>query len=104
MYLLCMFSLLERTTRFPSTIGECDLTELWQTMNCDLYSPIPDWIIEYRETTSVFDRLGLDTSCGGKSLEYLCVKQDLSPALVLQQLEAAIRSHECGLPREEKFD
>lgn len=73
-------------------------------MNCGLYSSIPDWIIEYPETMAVFDRLGLDTSCGGKSLEYLCVKQDLSSALVLQQLEATIRRHQSGLPLEEKID
>ncbi len=65
-------------------------------MNCDLISSIPDWIIEHPETAKVFDRLGLDTSCGGKSLEYLCFKQGLSPASVLRQLEEAIRSHQSG--------
>lgn len=60
-------------------------------MNCDLISSIPDWIIEHPETVAVFERLGLDCSCGGKSLEYLCIKQDLSPGSVLRELEQAIR-------------
>lgn len=59
-------------------------------MNCDLDTSIPDWIIEYPKTTQVFDALGIDTSCGGKSLRYVCVCQGRSPTEVLQQLQRAV--------------
>ncbi|WP_238388694.1 DUF542 domain-containing protein [Roseimaritima ulvae] len=57
---------------------------------CDLDTSIPDWIIEHPETTRVFVDLGLDVHCGGKSLEYVCQHQGLSPPAVLQQLWAAV--------------
>ncbi|EMI54858.1 hypothetical protein [Rhodopirellula sallentina] len=57
-------------------------------MNCDLDTPIPDWIIEHPETAKVFDRWGLDTSCAGKSLRYVCIHQGLSPQEVFEQLLA----------------
>lgn len=57
---------------------------------CDLDSSIPDWIIEHPETTRVFNDLGFDTSCGGKSLEYVCHQYRLSPSDVLQQLRVAV--------------
>ncbi|QDV66783.1 hypothetical protein Poly24_04710 [Rosistilla carotiformis] len=59
-------------------------------MNCDLQSSIPEWIIEHPETTRVFSDLGLDTSCAGKSLQYVCQHQGLHPATVLQSLADAI--------------
>ncbi|PAY15904.1 hypothetical protein CKO51_29500 [Rhodopirellula sp. SM50] len=59
-------------------------------MNCDLESSIPEWIIEHPETTGVFGDLGLDISCAGKSLRYVCVHQGLSPPEVLERLRAAI--------------
>ena len=55
-------------------------------MDCDLDTSIPDWIIDHPETTSIFAELGLDTSCGGKSLEYVASQAGLSPTDVLQQL------------------
>lgn len=73
-------------------------------MNCDLDSSIPDWVIEYPESTEVFNRLGIETSCGGKSLEFLCIERDLSPQAVLLELETIIRSKDSGLSSEEKFD
>lgn len=55
-------------------------------MNCDESSSIPDWIIEHPESASIFDDFGLDASCGGKSLEYVCVQQELDLNSVLSRL------------------
>lgn len=59
-------------------------------MNCDEFSSIPDWIIEHPESAAVFNRFGLDTSCGGKSLQYVCCQNELAVNDVLSQLLAAI--------------
>ncbi len=61
-----------------------------EIMNCDLDTSIPDWIIEHPETHSLFGELGLDTSCAGKSLEYVCRQQGYSPSDVLQRLKSAV--------------
>ena len=61
-------------------------------MNCDLDTSVPDWIIEHPETTSVFDELGLEVACGGKSLRYVCQHQGLSPQEVLERLGQAVRN------------
>lgn len=61
-------------------------------MNCDIDSSIPDWIIEYPETSAVFRRLGIDSSCAGKSLQYVCNQLDLSIPDVMQQLQEAIEN------------
>jgi len=55
-------------------------------MDCDLQTSIPDWIIDHPETARIFVALGLDTSCGGKSLEYVASQAGLSPPDVLHQL------------------
>lgn len=71
-------------------------------MQCDLDTSIPDWIIEYPETTVVFGELGLDIDCAGKSLAYVCHQHGLSPPVVLEQLQAAIAhsvSSSGSLPR-----
>ncbi|QDT04823.1 hypothetical protein K227x_32200 [Rubripirellula lacrimiformis] len=59
-------------------------------MNCDLDTSIPDWIIDHPQTTCVFTDLGLDVSCGGKSLGYVCLQKGLRPADVLQRLQSVI--------------
>ncbi|MCC7339142.1 MAG: hypothetical protein IT422_28955 [Pirellulaceae bacterium] len=59
-------------------------------MDCDLETSIPDWIIEHPQTQRVFDALELDTSCGGKSLEYVCHHCGLSPQDVLEKLRLVV--------------
>lgn len=59
-------------------------------MNCDASSSLPDWLIEHPESAEVFDELGLDTSCGGRSLEFLCVQQSLDVRFVLLRLQQLI--------------
>lgn len=66
-------------------------TSVWdQAMDCELETSIPDWIIEHPQTQRVFDALGLDTGCGGKSLEYVCRHCGLSPQDVLEQLRQIV--------------
>lgn len=55
-------------------------------MNCDLDTSVPDWIIDYPATELVFKELGIDTSCAGKSLEYVCRQHGLNPKDVLGRL------------------
>lgn len=59
-------------------------------MNCDLDTSVPDWIIDHPESAAVFDELRIDTSCGGKSLRYLCQQKYLDPGTVLERLLNAI--------------
>lgn len=60
-------------------------------MNCDLVTSVPDWVIDYPATEWVFKELGIDTSCEGKSLEYVCRQQGLNPQDVFVRLHAAIK-------------
>ncbi|MFO0935100.1 MAG: DUF542 domain-containing protein [Gemmataceae bacterium] len=62
--------------------------------DCDLDTSVPDWIIDHPETLPVFERLGIDTSCGGKSLEYACQQRGLNPQTVLDQLRRVSAGHQ----------
>lgn len=59
-------------------------------MTCDLDSRVPDWLIDYPATAPVFEAYGLYTSCGGKSVSYLCASLGLAVEAVHQRLLAAI--------------
>jgi regulator of cell morphogenesis and NO signaling len=52
----------------------------------DLGSSIVDWVIEHPESLAVFERLGIDYSCAGKSLEYACQQRGIHPQFVLGEL------------------
>ena len=54
----------------------------------DLDWSLPDWIIEHPEAMEVFERRGLDYSCGGKSLAFACRDRCLDPQIVLAELRA----------------
>lgn len=54
---------------------------------CDLDTSVPEWIIEHPETLSVFQELGIDYCCGGKSLAYACQEQGLEVEIVLSMLQ-----------------
>ncbi|MGN6544585.1 MAG: DUF542 domain-containing protein [Aureliella sp.] len=58
-------------------------------------SSAPDWVIEYPETEHVFRELGIETSCGGKSLFYLCTHQGFDPDTVLAKLQAVVEKASC---------
>ncbi|AMV37534.1 DUF542 domain-containing protein [Planctomyces sp. SH-PL62] len=53
---------------------------------CDLDSSVPDWVIDHPETEAVFQELGVDQHCGGKSLAYACRESGLDPEAVLTRL------------------
>lgn len=57
----------------------------------DAESSVPDWLIEYPVLLALFERLGIDYSCGGKSLAAACREQGLSVSDVLTQCEAMLR-------------
>lgn len=59
-------------------------------MTCNLDSSVPDWLMSYPATARVFEAYGLDTSCGGKSVRYLCVCRGLTVEAVYQSLLSAI--------------
>jgi len=52
----------------------------------DLDSSLPDWVIECPPALRVFEHIGLDYSCGGKSLEFVCRERGLDPTEVLNEL------------------
>lgn len=54
--------------------------------SCDLDSSVPDWVIEYPETLELFQNLGIDYCCGGKSLAYACREAGLDASAVLANL------------------
>ena len=58
--------------------------------SCDLDTSVPDWVIEHPETLTVFQKLGIDYSCGGKSLAYASQEQGHDPATVLGRLRCLI--------------
>ena len=55
-------------------------------IECDLDTSVPEWIIEHSETLAVFQELGIDYCCGGKSLAYACRERGLDASTVLAKL------------------
>ena len=60
--------------------------------DCDLDTSVPDWIIEHPETHPLFQELGIDYCCGGKSLEYACQERRLDENEVLEKLRRRIEA------------
>ena len=63
-------------------------------IECDLDSAVPDWVIEHPESLAMFQELGIETCCGGKSLEYACRERGLDADLVLSILRRRIDSRD----------
>ena len=61
---------------------------------CDLDTSVPDWVIDHPETLAVFEDLGIDCSCGGKSLAYLCQERGLDAEAVLARLRGCLNDKE----------
>jgi MOSC domain-containing protein YiiM len=59
-------------------------------IECDPNSSVPDWVIEHPETLAIFQELGIDYCCGGKSLEFACRERGLDPVLVLSRIRRKI--------------
>jgi regulator of cell morphogenesis and NO signaling len=67
---------------------------------CDLDDSVPDWVIDHPETQAVFQRLGIDQHCGGKSLEYACREAGLDPEAVLDELRRLLGGDRHGGDRD----
>ncbi len=61
---------------------------------CDLDTSVPDWIIDHPQALAVFEALGIDCSCGGKSLGYACRVRGLDAEAVLAKLRQCLSDHE----------
>ncbi|MBV12203.1 DUF542 domain-containing protein [Rubinisphaera sp.] len=57
---------------------------------CSLDASVPDWVIDHPEALAVFQKLGIDYSCGGKSLGFDCREQGLPEQHVLSKLHEVI--------------
>ena len=64
--------------------------------DCDLDTSVPDWVIEHPESLALFQELGVDYCCGGKSLEYACRQQGLDAQAVLTKLLACLDAKRQG--------
>jgi uncharacterized protein DUF542 len=62
--------------------------------SCDLDTSVPDWVIEHPETLAVFQELGIDYSCGGKSLAYACRERGLDAETALAKLLRCVDDEE----------
>jgi len=61
--------------------------------DCDLDTTVPDWVIDHPETLVVFQELGIDTCCGGKSLGFACRQRGLDAEAVLAQLRVCLAAN-----------
>jgi regulator of cell morphogenesis and NO signaling len=52
----------------------------------DLDSSVVEWVIEFPLLVRLFEELGIDYHCAGKSLEYACRQQCLDPNETLTKL------------------
>lgn len=66
--------------------------------DCGPETSVPDWLIDHPETGPVFRELGIDESCGGKSLEYLCRERGLNVEAVLARLQEVIEIYKNSDP------
>jgi regulator of cell morphogenesis and NO signaling len=57
---------------------------------CDLDTSVPDWVIEHPKTLRVFEGLGINCSCGGKSLAYACRERGPAAEKVLIELQRCL--------------
>ncbi len=51
-----------------------------------LDSSVVEWVIEFPLLVRLFEELGIDYHCAGKSLEYACLQQCLDPKAMLTRL------------------
>ena len=70
------------------------MSDMSGEMICGLHSSVPDWIIDYPETGRVFEELGIDVSCGGRSLEYVCQRKGIDARVVLERLREVVEGGE----------
>jgi len=80
----------------PAKCAICeDERQYVKVTECDLDTSVPEWVIEHPETLAIFQELGIDYCCGGKSLEFACRERGLDAILVLSRIR---RNIEAGSP------
>lgn len=52
----------------------------------DLEKSVADWAVDCPAVVAVFEKLGIDYCCGGKSLEYACRQAGVEPRLLVAML------------------
>jgi quercetin dioxygenase-like cupin family protein len=64
----------------------------------DLDSAVPDWVIDHPGSLAIFQELGIDFSCGGKSLGYACRERGLDAGAVLARLARVLATRAEPIP------
>jgi regulator of cell morphogenesis and NO signaling len=66
----------------------------------DIQSSVPDWLIEFPQLLRLIEQLGLDYSCGGKSLGAAADEAGLDPQAVLEQLRTLAHGEPSKAPQD----
>lgn len=70
--------------------GNADLEPLDATQPSlaeELGISVPDWLIDHPDAFRLLEALGIDYSCGGKSLKSACLERGLDPRGTLMELK-----------------
>ena len=54
---------------------------------CGLETSLADWAVDHPEIVPLMERMGLDYTCGGRSLEWACLRCGLNPTMVLREFD-----------------
>jgi regulator of cell morphogenesis and NO signaling len=63
-------------------------------MDHDGETAVTDWVIDHPQTLGIFQELGIDYSCGGKSLGFACQEQGINVETVVQRIRKTIESND----------
>ncbi len=65
-------------------------------VSLDEHDSVFDWLLDVPASQSVFDRYGLDCSCGGKSLRYVSEQAGADWRTVLREVRTIHEQSEPG--------
>jgi iron-sulfur cluster repair protein YtfE (RIC family) len=57
----------------------------------DMDASVPDVVIDHPALLRLFEELGVEFTCGGKSLRTACLERGLNPIAVARQCEELLR-------------
>ncbi|MCG6154598.1 DUF542 domain-containing protein [Rubinisphaera margarita] len=55
----------------------------------DEHDSVFDWLLDVPRSQSVFERHGIDCSCGGKSLRYVCEQAGVDWRMIVAEITAS---------------
>jgi len=58
----------------------------------DLDASVPDLVVDHPRLLRLLQELGVEFTCGGKSLRTACLERGLNPTAVARQCEDLLRS------------